>query len=119
VALMALFAMSAMDGVTDAFVADPVRSSALLALAFALNLGLLAVTAGLFWRAAGPRRAMTIGFAAGNRNMALAISALAGHVDPDTWLFFALVQFPIYITPVMLKPVTTRILARYEEPKGR
>jgi BASS family bile acid:Na+ symporter len=112
VGLMALFATAAMDGVTDAFVSDPGRTLMFLGLAFALNLGALAVTAALFWRAAGPRRAMTIGFGTANRNMALSISALAGHVHPDTWLFFALVQFPIYLTPVMLKPITRRILAR-------
>jgi BASS family bile acid:Na+ symporter len=109
VAFMALFAVSAMDGVTHALLTDTAHTLGLIGFAFALNLGMLAVTAALFWRA-GPVHALTIGFSCANRNMALAISALAGHVDPDTWIFFAVVQFPIYITPLILKPITKRLL---------
>ena len=31
-------------------------------------------------------------------------------VPEDTWLFFALLQFPIYCLPAMLKPIYDRIL---------
>ncbi len=110
VAFMVLFAVAAMDGVADALWRDPRTILGLTGAAFALNLGLLALTAAIFWRL-GASTALTLGFSAGNRNMALAISALATAVPPDTWIFFALVQFPIYITPLLLRPVMRRLLA--------
>ena len=64
----------------------------------------------LFWKW-GPTTAATFGFSNGNRNMALVLGALAGNVPPDTWLFFAVAQFPIYLLPMALKPVYERLLA--------
>jgi len=40
-----------------------------------------------------------------------------GGVLPDlTWIYFALAQFPIYLTPQMLKPVMRRMRRPSGEP---
>lgn len=122
---MILFAVASMDGVTHAFIADPPFILGLIGLTFGLNLGFLALTTALFWWA-GRRTASTVGFSNGNRNMALVLGALAGNVPEQTWLFFAVAQFPIYMTPLMLKPVYARLLgagktgpASVQEPAER
>ncbi len=105
---MFMFAVAAMDGVTDHFRADPILVLKLLALAFALALGLIAVTALTFLRA-GRARALAIGLIAGNRNVGLMLAA-TGFVVPDVaWLYFALAQFPIYLLPHLLKPLARRL----------
>ena len=105
---MFMFAVAAMDGVTDHIRADPILVLKLLALAFALALGLIAVTALIFLRA-GRARALAIGLIAGNRNVGLMLAA-TGFVVPDVaWLYFALAQFPIYLLPHLLKPLARRL----------
>ena len=105
---MFMFAVAAMDGVTDHFRADPMLVLKLLALAFALALGLIAITALTFLRA-GRALALAIGLIAGNRNVGLMLAA-TGFVVPDVaWLYFALAQFPIYLLPHLLKPLARRL----------
>ena len=107
---MSSFAVAAMDGVVDHFRADPLLVVALTALAFALALGLIAITALVFARA-GRGRAFAIGLIAGNRNIGLMLTA-TGFVVPDmAWLYFALAQFPIYLLPHLLKPLAKRLAA--------
>jgi hypothetical protein len=71
-----------------------------------LNLG----TALAFWWS-GMKTAATVGFALGGRNMAPAMAVLGTAVPPETWLFFAVLQFPIYLLPMLLKPIYRRMLA--------
>jgi hypothetical protein len=105
---MSTFAVAAMDGVTDHFRADPLLVIELTALAFALALGMIGLTALVFLRA-GRARAFAIGLIAGNRNIGLMLAA-TGFVVPDVaWLYFALAQFPIYLLPHLLKPLTKRL----------
>jgi hypothetical protein len=66
---MSMFAIAAMDGVVDHFRADPLLVIALTALAFALALGMLALTALVFLRV-GRARAFAIGLIAGNGMLA-------------------------------------------------
>ena len=102
------FAVAAMDGVADHFRADPLLVVELTALAFALALGLIAITALVFLRA-GRARALAIGLIAGNRNIGLMLAA-TGFLVPDVaWLYFALAQFPIYLLPHLLKPLAKRL----------
>jgi BASS family bile acid:Na+ symporter len=100
---MSMFAIAAMDGVVDHFRADPMQVLALTALAFALALAMIALTAGVFVRA-GPARAFAIGL----------MLAATGFVVPDlAWLYFALAQFPIYLLPHLLKPLARRLSAKH------
>jgi hypothetical protein len=77
--------------------------------AFAANLGLQAVSGAAF-AAAGARRALTVGLAAGNCNMAVVLAALPQDTHPDTLLWFALAQFPIYTLPALLSRPYRRVL---------
>ena len=105
---MFMFAVAAMDGVTDHFRTDPLLVIELTALAFALALGMIALTALVFLRV-GRARAFAIGLIAGNRNIGLMLAA-TGFVVPDVaWLYFAVAQFPIYLLPHLLKPLARRL----------
>ncbi len=106
---MAIFAIALMDGIGARLLADPVYALGFIAFVMALSLICIALTTALFWRA-GRKVASTLGFSAGGRNIALVIGALGVSVPDDTWLFFAVLQFPIYCLPAMLKPVYDRIL---------
>ena len=105
---MALFAVAAMDGVTAHFISDPLLVTGLAALAFALAIGLIVVTAIVF-RPAGRARALAIGLIAGNRNIGLMLAATGFAVPDVSWLYFALAQFPIYLLPHLLKPLARRV----------
>ena len=104
-----IFAVAIMDGIGARLLADPLYALGYIAFVMTLSLVSIGVTTALFWKA-GRRLAATLGFSAGGRNIALVIGALGGSVPDDTWLFFAVLQFPIYFLPAMLKPVYERIL---------
>ena len=105
---MVTFAVAAMDGVAAHIAADPLLVLKLLLLAFALSLGLIAVTALVFLRA-GRARALAIGLLAGSRNIGLMLTAMGFAVPDVSWLYFALAQFPIYMLPQLLKPLARRL----------
>jgi hypothetical protein len=105
---MSCFAIAAMDGVVAHFIADPLLVVALTALAFALSLGMMAITALVFLRA-GRAHAFAIGLIAANRNVGLMLAATGFAVPDLAWLFFALAQFPIYLLPHLLKPLARRL----------
>ena len=102
------FAIAAMDGVTAHFLSNPLLVVGLTALAFALALGQIAITA-LVFRPAGRARALAIGLIAGNRNIGLMLAATGFMVPDVSWLYFAVAQFPIYLLPHLLKPLARRL----------
>ncbi|MGH6665932.1 MAG: Na+-dependent transporter, partial [Pseudolabrys sp.] len=105
---MFMFAVAAMDGVTAHFLEKPLLVAELTALAFALALGMIAVTTLIFLRA-GRARALAIGLIAGNRNVGLMMAATGFMVPDIAWLYFGLAQFPIYLLPQLLKPLARRL----------
>ena len=105
---MSTFAIAAMDGVVDHFRADLLLVIELVALAFALALGMIALTALVFLRV-GRASAFAIGLIAGNRNVGLMLAATGFAVPDIAWLYFALVQLPIYLLPHLLKPLAKRL----------
>lgn len=105
---MFLFAVAAMDGVAGHFRADPLLVIEFTGLAFALALGMIALTALIFLRA-GRARALAIGIIAGNRNIGLMMAATGFAVPDLAWLYFGLAQFPIYLLPHLLKPLAQRL----------
>ena len=107
---MSTFAIAAMEGVADHFRADPLLVVELTALAFALALALIAVTAVVFARV-GRARAFAIGVIVGNRNIGLMLAATGFAVSDIAWLYFALAQFPIFLLPHLLKPLAKRLAA--------
>jgi hypothetical protein len=105
---MFMFAVAAMDSVTDHFRANPLLVIELTALAFALALAMIVLTALVFLRV-GRARAFAIGLIAGNRNIGLMLAATGFAVPDIAWLYFAVAQFPIYLLPHLLKPLAKRL----------
>ena len=111
VVLYAVFAVAAMDGVTEAALQRPMVVAGFLAAVFGVSLvGLAAGMAALAPFARGDR--FTLAYATGHRNIGVLIAALGAHVPESTFLFFALAQFPIYLMPQILRPLAAAILAR-------
>lgn len=107
-----VFAVAAMEPVTRHVAADPLFALKLLGVIVAIATAVIGLTAVLFARA-GLDRAIVIGFLAGFRNLGAVIGALGSALPDLAWFYFALVQFPIYIFPALLKPLAKRL------PKNR
>jgi predicted Na+-dependent transporter len=109
VILMLVFVIGLMDTIPAQVAARPAHAAALTALVFALHILLNLMTVLLFWWS-GKKTAATVGFSLAGRNMAPAMAVLGAAVPAETWLFFAVLQFPIYLLPVLLKPLYRRLL---------
>ncbi len=103
-----VFAIAAMEPVTRHVAADPLFALKLLGIIVAIATAVIGLTAVLFTRA-GLDRAMVVGFLAGFRNLGAVIGALGSALPDLAWFYFALVQFPIYIFPALLKPLAKRL----------
>ncbi|HZP77624.1 MAG TPA: Na+-dependent transporter [Pseudolabrys sp.] len=111
---MFIFAMAAVGGVGAHFMADPWLVIRLLLLAFAVALGMIALTTVIFLPA-GRGRAFAVGILAGYRNLGVMLAA-AGFAIPDTaWLYFGLAQFPIYLLPQFFKPLAKRLTEGHQQ----
>jgi BASS family bile acid:Na+ symporter len=111
VLVLFVFVAAIMESVGARVLTAPLITIALAALAFTVFLALLFLTALLFL-SAGRGRALALGFMASQRNMGLMLAATGGALPDLTWLYFALSQFPIYLSPQLLKPLARRILAQ-------
>ena len=119
VVLLIIFAVGIMSGVTARIIADPLDIAYVAALSFALYTGLMILGFTVFALAApgvGQRGALSAGFISGTRNLAIILAVLPANVDLDVPLFFAVGQFPIYIMPMVLRPVFRKLLDRPAKP---
>ncbi len=102
--LVVLYGFGVMRGLADRMLADPWWVLQATAAAFIADFGLnLLTTAALGWM--GWRVAASAGLMSGNRNMALYLAVLPAAADPRVGLFFALCQFPLFLSPFLLRPV--------------
>lgn len=106
--LVVLYGFGVMDGMLARLLAEPSFVLGGLALAFAGNLGMNLLTA-LAFLPAGRRLALAGGLLSGNRNMALYLAVLPAATDDSILLFFALAQFPLFLSPFLLRPVYGRL----------
>jgi BASS family bile acid:Na+ symporter len=106
--VLLVFVSAVMGTVAASFWADPVGVLLLTVLAFVIFAVLLGATA-LVFRRAGPERALALGLMASQRNMGLMLAGTDGVLPGLTWLYFALAQFPIYLSPQFLKPLVLRL----------
>jgi BASS family bile acid:Na+ symporter len=106
--LVVLYGFGVMDGMLARLMAEPAWVIGGLALAFAGNFGMNALTAVAFLPA-GRRLALAGGLLAGNRNMALYLAVLPAATDERILLYFALCQFPLFLSPFLLRPVYRRL----------
>ncbi|MBR1220813.1 Na+-dependent transporter [Bradyrhizobium sp. U87765 SZCCT0131] len=93
-----------METVAAEWLAAPAHMLLLSVLVFAVFLVLLATTVVVF-RRAGRDVALALGVMACQRNMGLMLAAAGGMLPAATWLYFALSQFPIYLSPLLLRPL--------------
>jgi predicted Na+-dependent transporter len=102
--LVIIYGVGVMDGLAARLLADPWWVGQALAAAvvadFGLNLVTTVVLAPFGWRAAA-----SAGMLSGNRNMALYLAVLPAAADPRLALFFALCQFPLFLSPFLLRPI--------------
>jgi predicted Na+-dependent transporter len=101
---MLVFVTAVMGTVAGSFLADPLKIMAILVFAFAMFFALLGTTV-LIFRKLGWERALALGLMVSQRNMGLMLAATQSALPAGTWLYFALCQFPIYITPQLLRPI--------------
>lgn len=106
-----VFVAALMEGVGPRFLAAPLHTTALAALAFLMFFAVLAASVLLFLFA-GRAPALALAFMTCQRNTGLMLAATAGQLPELAWLYFALCQFPIYLSPYLLQPVARRLLAR-------
>ncbi|MEM6617527.1 MAG: sodium:proton symporter [Pseudomonadota bacterium] len=100
-----IFAVALMDGVTSMAIADPRLVASIIAMSFLVAGGIVALTMLAFlWM--GRVDALSIGLVAGNRNMGLMASVLITGLPDLTWVYFALAQFPIYLLPWLMGPIS-------------
>jgi hypothetical protein len=111
--ILFVFVAAVMGNVVGGFWADPVKTLELTALAFAVFFALVGVTT-LIFRKLGRERALALGLMVSQRNMGLMVAATDGILPGTTWLYFALSQFPIYLSPQLLKPVVRKLSEQTE-----
>jgi len=104
VLMVCAYGFGVMDGMLAKLLAEPAWVLGGIALAFAGSLGLNLATA-LAFLPAGQRLALTAGLLSGNRNMALYLAVMPASTEPQILLFFALCQFPLFLSPFLLGPV--------------
>ncbi len=103
------YGFGVMDGLAARLAADPGWVVTALIAAFLADYGLNAVTTLALWPM-GRIAAATAGLMAGNRNMALFLAVLPASADPRVSLFFALCQFPLFLSPFLLRPLYRRLV---------
>jgi BASS family bile acid:Na+ symporter len=107
---MLIFALAIMDGVLPFAMERPGFVILCVAAAFVSNFALQAITAASWWPI-GRSSALAAGLTAGNCNMGLVLAVLADRADFDVVVFFAMAQFPMYMTPLFLMPLYRRLMA--------
>lgn len=104
-----VFVSAVMGNVAGGFLSDPIGAVKLILLAFAVFFALMGVTT-LIFRKCGYAHAVALGLMVSQRNMGLMLAATDGVLPGTTWLYFAMSQFPIYLTPQLLKPIVQRFV---------
>lgn len=107
--VLVLYGLAVMDGMTARLLADPLWVAEAVAAAFIAAYGLNLLTTVVFV-AAGLREAASAGLMSSNRNMALYLAILPAAADPRLALFFALCQFPLFLSPFLLRPAYRLLL---------
>jgi predicted Na+-dependent transporter len=118
IVILLVFVSAVMGSVAGDLWADPLKVAGLTLLAFAIFFALLGATM-LVFRSLGRERALALGLLVSQRNMGLMVAATDGVLPGLTWLYFALSQFPIYLSPQLLKRMVGRLGAGEERARRR
>ena len=117
VAVMLIFAVAIMDGVTATLMTRPMTVALWLAVAFVANPA-LQIAGALAFSWLGRRGALTVGLVSGNCNMGLLLAAFPPGTDFDVVLYFAVAQLPMYMLPAVLLPLYRRLISRDSETEN-
>ncbi len=109
--LLLAFAVAIMDGVAHRLSVETEYVLAVIAISFVANIFLQLAGGAAFFRT-GARSALTVAFACGNRNMGLLLAVMPESSAPDTLLYFAVAQIPMYTLPALLSPMYNALLKR-------
>jgi len=109
VLLVFVFVGAVMEHVAARILAQPLFMLGLGALAFAVCYSILGLTT-LVVLSAGRERAFALGLMASQRNMGLMVAATGNALPELAWLYFALCQFPIYLSPQLLTPLARQVV---------
>jgi hypothetical protein len=104
---MAVLVVGLMSAVGPALRSDPTALALNLAVAFAANFGLQIGTF-LILRRRDPANAAPLAIVAGNRNIALFLTALPSTITDPLLLFIGCYQVPMFLTPIMLNRLYRR-----------
>lgn len=99
---MAIVVVGLMSAVGPAIRERPADLALALGAAFAGNFGLQIAAATILKRTAPQRFVAPLGIIAGNRNIALFLTALPAAVTEPLLLFIGCYQVPMYLTPILL-----------------
>ena len=108
VLMVVFYGFGVMDGVLARMLLEPAFILTGVAMAFGGMLAMNAATA-LAFTGFGQKLALSAGLLAGNRNMALYLAVLPEATDPGILLFCVLCQFPLFLSPFLLKPLYERL----------
>jgi hypothetical protein len=106
-----IFAIAAMDGVPRPVMGDPLFALELFVLIIILSGALIGLSVLVFLRSSLDR-GLVIGLLAGFRNIGLVMATLGASLPDLAWFYFAMVQFPIYLMPVILQPLARRFMEK-------
>jgi hypothetical protein len=107
-----VFVAAVMENMAARVAAAPLQILGLVACAIVVFVAVLATTVLAFaW--AGRDRALAVGFMVSQRNMGLMLAATGGALPDATWLYFGAAQLPIYLSPLVLTPLTRLLLRRH------
>jgi predicted Na+-dependent transporter len=106
--ILLVFVSAVMGEVAGDLWAAPLQVAGIALLSFAIFFALLGATM-LVFRSLGRERALALGLLVSQRNMGLMVAATDGALPGLTWLYFALSQFPIYLSPQLLKRMVGRV----------
>lgn len=114
VVLFFVFAIALAESVGTAFRQETMKALYYGALTFGLSAICFGLTLLVWWKRSA-EDALTLGLATSLRNTGLIIAVMgANSVPDDTFLFFSLLQFPIYFAPQLIKPLARLIHRRNE-----
>lgn len=106
--ILFVFVCAVMSSLGKQILTQPLLVLGLVMLAFLIFFILLASTF-LIFKFTGAEQAFALGMLTSQRNMGLMLAGTSGLVPELTWLYFAVSQFPLYLSPLMLSPVVRRI----------
>jgi BASS family bile acid:Na+ symporter len=101
---MLVLVTAVMGAVAGSPWAPPCDIAGILRLAFAIFFAFLGRAMLIFCKL-GREQALALGLMVAQRNLGRMPAAMAGVLPSATWFYFALSQFPIYLTPQLSQPI--------------